>query len=373
MLLNGEQELGETDRICPRLVSMILIIDRLIHLSLLSPPHFIPLLSGHISYTPTPGSSTPGDVEFTIDSAWGYFYSDIYFNVGYGSDIFVGLNPSTEIGTFTDAAGDSYTFHRNKFTHTFPSTIPRTVIWQSCCRIGTLKNDPHEWWGVATTVVFDAGFPSSPRVSMPAIIQMYESKANSIDIKPFIFYSGSDIVTCSYNADGAEFHLDPLALFPYGFASLPAADGIGLVVTNDCKLEWDLTNHNPTSQFDKYAVSMVIKIVDKSFVQSIDFIIELVKGTAPLTCVADGLVQFYAYPGETKQASFTVGGAGSVGTVSLDTVGLPTGATVGTSAASTAPLPAVWVFSYTVPENAPTLSQTILQWNQGAFRCCKNM
>jgi hypothetical protein len=207
---------------------------------------------------------------------------------------------------------------------------------------------------------------------MPAIIQMYESNANSIDIKPFIFYSGSDSVTCSYNANGTAFAPLSSPLTFDGFASLPTADGSGLVVTNDCKLEWDLTNHNPTSLFDKYAVSMVIKVAAKTIVQSLDFIIELVEDT-PLTCAANGLVQFYAYHGETKQASFTVGGAGTVGAVSLVTSGLPTGATVGTSALLTDNLPAVWEYSYTVPANAPALSQTILQWNQGALRCCKNL
>ena len=107
---------------------------------------------------------------------------------------------------------------------------------------------------------------------------MHESAANSIDIKPFISYSGSDDVTCKYNINGAELS----DLSSGGFANLPTASGQVLVVTSDCKLEWDLTNHNSDSQFDKYAVSLVIKVAVKSFVQSLDFIAELVEGT-PLT------------------------------------------------------------------------------------------
>jgi hypothetical protein len=201
---------------------------------------------------------------------------------------------------------------------------------------------------------------------------MYESKANSVEIK--LSYSGSDSVICSYNAGGKEFAPLSPPLAPGDFASLPTASGKELIISNDCKLEWDLTNHISAAQFDKYTVSMVAKIVAKSFVQSIDFIIELVSGT-PLTCAATGLVNFNAHPGETLQATFNVAGNGTVGNITLDTTGLPSGATVGTSASSTALLPALWEYRHTVPVNAPMgmLSQTILQWNLGALRCCKEL
>lgn len=198
--------------------------------------------------------------------------------LGYGCDgdsdpyIYVQLSASSEIGTFTDAAGDSYTLHKNKITHTYASiTTPYTASFQSVSRISTLMNVPDCMgcgkYGVGTTVRLNTGLLSTPQVSMPAIIQMYEMAANSIDIKPFIFYSGSDRVTCSHNANGSE--LAPLSspLTSDGFASLPTADGSGLVVSNDCKLEWDLTSHDSGTQFDKYAVSMVIKVAAKTFVQ----------------------------------------------------------------------------------------------------------
>jgi hypothetical protein len=64
---------------------------------------------------------------------------------------------------------------------------------------------------------------------------------------------------------------------------------------------------------------------------------------------------------------------GAIGTVFLITTRLPSGASVGTNASSTALLPAVWEYSYTVPVNSSIgLSQTILQWNQGGLRCCMN-
>jgi hypothetical protein len=321
-------------------------------------------------------------VEFTIDTAWwtdfGSVYIDLFFGDGTSGSTgyfdIIGTSPSA-IGTFTDAAGESYTLHRHKITHTYASiTAPYTASFQSMCRISTLKNSPlYCFYGVGTTVRLNTGLLTTPQISMPSIIQMYESKANSIDIKSYVSFSGSDSVTCSYNANGAEFAPLSSPLTFDGFASLPTAGGIGLVVTNDCKLQWDLTSHNPSTQFDKYAVSMVIKVAAKSFVQSLDFIIELVEEDTPLTCTAIGSVQFNTHPGETKQAFFNVAGVGAVGTVSLVTLGLPNGAIVGTSALPTDILPAVWEYSYTVPANAPALSQTILQWNQGALRCSKNL
>ena len=336
---------------------------------------------GHISYAPILGGSTAGEVQFTINTAWrtdfGTENIKLYFGDGTHDSTgnFDIRTSASAIGNLTDAAGESYTLHRHTITHTYASSAatPYTADFGGSARIDSLRNSPYGPggdYGVGITVRLNSGLLSTPQVSIPAIIQMYTSKANSIDIKPFISYSGSDIMSCSYNAGGAELAPLPTTLSPTGFASLPT----GLVITNDCKLEWDLTNHSSTSsQFDKYAVSMVAKIVAKSFVQSIDFIIELVSGT-PLTCAANGPVKFDARHGETTQASFNVAGNGTVGNITLDTTGLPSGATVGTNASSTALLPAVWEFRYTVPVNAPIglLSQSILQWNQGALRCCKN-
>ncbi len=118
--------------------------------------------------------------------------------------------------------------------------------------------------------------------------------------------------------------------------------------------------------------ALIIEVAAKTFVQSLDFIIELVEG-AQLTCTATTPVNFDVYPGETKQASFIVDGVGDISTVTLTTTGLPSVVTAGASASSTDNLPAVWDFNYTVSVNAPLgVSQTMLQWEQGALRCCKN-
>jgi surface protein len=233
-------------------------------------------------------------VEFTIDTAWktGRDFESIFLHLGDGDDsdptpyIHVSTSASSAVGTFADAAGESYTLHKNKITYTYTSIAePYTASFQSGGRFSPLKNVPDcmgcGTYGVGTSVRLNTGLLSTPHVSMPAIIQMYESQDNYFDIKPFIFYSGSDSVTCSYNANGSEFDPLPFPLTSIGFASLPTAEGSELLVTNDCKLQWDLTSHNPITQFDKYAVSMVIKVSAKAFVQSLDFIIELVKSSSP--------------------------------------------------------------------------------------------
>ena len=314
-------------------------------------------------------------MELTIEHAWrsGYGSEFINFKFGDGTNQVISFSTSSGpsvVGSLTDAAGESYTLHSHKITHRYTNVSkPYTAYFQSCCRISTLRNYPDGSYGVGTSVLLGpGGLPSTPRASIPAIIQMYELVNNSIDIKPFISNSGSD-VTCSYN----NFKLVP-PMRSSSFAPRPTANGTQLIITSDCKLQWDLRTYDSPRPFDKYAVSMVIEVAAKTFVQSLDFIIELVQGT-PLTCDPTTSVNFVAYPGETKQASFIVNGTGKVSTISLATTGLPTaGATVNTSASSTDDLPAVWDYIYAVPTNAPLgVSKTIIQWIQGAFRCCKNL
>ena len=131
------------------------------------------------------------------------------------------------------------------------------------------KNSPDGFYGVGTSVHLNAGLLSTPQASIPTVIQMYEVAANSIDIKPFISYSGSESILCrSYNANGIELATCSSPRDSTGFASLPTASGNWLIITDDCNLEWDLMRHDPSTQFHKYAVSMVIKVAAKTFVQS---------------------------------------------------------------------------------------------------------
>ncbi len=103
----------------------------------------------------------------------------------------------------------------------------------------------------------------------------------------------------------------------------------------------------------------------------LDFIIELVEGT-PLTCAARSPINFIAYHGKTKRASFDIGGVSAICTVSFETMGLLGGAIVWTNASPIDFLPAVWEYTYTVPFNAPIgVSQTTLQWNRFGIQCCK--
>ena len=314
-------------------------------------------------------------MEFTIDTAWAEGWEKITLLLNFGdgtpfgsTDEFTTFS-SSYIGSFTDASGIPYHLHRHKIQHTYASlttpytaslATPSTELYQNCCRSG-IQNYQLQY-AVGITVRLNTGLLSTPRAFIPAIIQMYESMANTIDIKPFIFYSGSDIVTCSYNADGAE-----LALPRQGFAVLPTEGGNGLIVTSDCKLQWDLTSYNPSRQFNKYAVSIVVKVAAKTFAQSLDFIIELVEGTQLPCAISPGYsVNMNAYPGQTKEVFFRIEG-GTGGTVSLKTMGLPSEAFEYTKMMDTTSL-----YHHPVP-NAPLglLSQSILQWNQGALRCCK--
>ncbi len=71
---------------------------------------------------PTPGSSTPGNVEFTIDTAWarGWEKITLLLNFGDGTPFgstgeFDADSSASAIGAFTDAAGVYYILHRPRF------------------------------------------------------------------------------------------------------------------------------------------------------------------------------------------------------------------------------------------------------------------
>ena len=74
-------------------------------------PHFI---NAH------PGSITPGNVEFMIDTAWrtdDFYYEAIRLDFGdNGTDTTVYTSASSAFGNFTDAACQSYTLYKNKIT-----------------------------------------------------------------------------------------------------------------------------------------------------------------------------------------------------------------------------------------------------------------
>ena len=137
-------------------------------------------------------------MELTIEHAWrsGYGSESINFMFGDGTNQGISFSTSSGpsvVGSLTDAAGESYTLHSHKITHRYTNVSkPYTAYFESCCRISTLINNPDGFFGVGTSVrLGPLGLPSTP-----AIIQMYELANNSIDIKPFISNSGSD-VTCS--------------------------------------------------------------------------------------------------------------------------------------------------------------------------------
>jgi hypothetical protein len=103
---------------------------------------------------PTPGSSTPRDVQFTIDTAWRTDFGDenieLYFGDGTSGSTgnFDTSTSSSKIGTFKDAAGESYTLHRHKITHTYASvTTPYTAGFHGEERIFDAQEQPgHAFW-----------------------------------------------------------------------------------------------------------------------------------------------------------------------------------------------------------------------------------
>jgi hypothetical protein len=313
---------------------------------------------GQITYTQPDPINNPGKVDISVKVGWrANALDNINLALGDGQVKTLYRNLAANSGAISDGNGESYsilTYATYSHTYADPSNV-YTIRTSTCCRVGSLANDPGGQFTLETTVNLSQ-VANTPVAGIPAIIQLGAGQSNSLDISSFINTNGESIV-CSYATGDA------------GYSPVPYAGGSSLGV-GGCVLDWDLTNYNP-SGFPKYSASLVIE-VGQGFRMSLDFIIEVGPvSTIPLTCAALGAVSFTPKPGDhIHQVEFEIGGPGTVGDVVLQTIDFPGGNAVINSQDASTPLPAIWDFHWTVPAvNAPTLTQITLIWQIGQSQC----
>jgi hypothetical protein len=316
-------------------------------------------LGGTISYT-IPNPINPRTVEFTLSN---YFTDAQGFSTSYRlyfGDGTTETQASTNDGTLTDGSGEPYELRTTTYTHTYSGQDTTfQAYFGNCCRDSALVNDNGDY---RLTVTVDlTNEKNSPIVQIPGIVQMYGDTNNVVDLKPSINDIYNDGITCSY--------ADPTGA---GISPIPTADGVQLDVTPDCKLQWDLSEYNP-STYTIFSASLWVLSSAGARVP-FDFIIEIIDGT-PTTCgvTSNNSLQLATSPGNEVTTQFQLNGGPPATLVSSVTTSLvgPGNPTLTPSTTSSS-LPADYDFSYTVPAGTAdgTQTQSTIQWTLANGQSC---
>ncbi len=196
---------------------------------------------GQIAWEETSGTT----VEFTVTTAWRVSpFVRLYFgDGGYSNHYQSGM---TNLGTYTDLNGESYTVWRFTTSHTYSGDGPYTAQFNSCCRIGTLVNAAHGSFRVESDVDMRSGNTGGPVSAAPVLLQMIQGGFNDVALP--IADVDSDNLTCrlsTYNESR--------------ISTQPTAGGNPLTVTSDCRLQWDTTYTSLAQHEDALGHAAVVR------------------------------------------------------------------------------------------------------------------
>jgi hypothetical protein len=277
---------------------------------------------GQMSWQQTSGNT----VDITVTTAWrSSFLDGVFLQFGDSGSASLSVGEATNLGTFSDSTGQSYTILRWTVSHTYPGAGPYTASFDSCCRIGALTNASNGSYRVASVVDMNAGNSGSPASAVPVITQMVQGGVNVLPLP--IAEPDGDAVSCRL-ATAAE----------SGIPAQPAAGGSALSVSSDCVISWDTSG---TSVGQLYAYQVIME--DGSSSTALDGMIEIVDGTlnAPPTCLGGG--NFTVAPGQTLMVDF-IGDDPDGGALNSSIAGLPPGSSFGPTSGS-APLTSTFTWT----------------------------
>jgi hypothetical protein len=276
--------------------------------------------------------TTGNTVEFTFLQAWRLTFVDqLAIDFGDGSSYFP---PSyTQVGIFSDVAGEQYLVTRYQVQHTYATEGPFLVSSESCCRISSLRNAGDADERIETIVDLRNGNQGSPVSSIPVIVQMPPGALNQIDLP--ISDPDGDPHSCRM-ATFAESRIPSVA----------SAGGNQLSVSPTCRLSW---NTSGTSIGQKYAAQVVIEENHGGDISKValDFIIEITAVTLnqPPSCTGTSGTHVVNV-GDTFTGNFT-GTDPEGGALILGHLGLPPGATLTPPAATAQNSPFTSTFAWT--------------------------
>ena len=299
---------------------------------------------GLITWVPRPDLG-PNTVEFTVKQSWRLSACPGTV-VGSTACSFSGLNfgdfSSANItGTVVsiDTTEDWY-LATATIIHTYPSAnnggSPWVASFNTCCRIYGLVNASGGSLNVATTVDLSVS-NASPVSSIFPIVQMAVNAPNSVVLP--IGDADGDTLSCRL-ATAAESSIfsQPAATFP-------------LAVSTGCVLSWNTAG---TSVGQLYAAQVIIEESRGANPPhgrvALDFIVKIVNsiGTAPVCDTPPTPTGTVVVPVNTAYSATIQGSdADPSATLTLNTTGLPTGATLSPAAGSSGASPFASTFSWT--------------------------
>ena len=284
----------------------------------------------------SPGSRT---VAISVTEAWRTTFIDS-LNVDFG-DGSGGFSTSgagrTTVGTFRDVAGEQYTVFTVTVNHTYTSDGPFSLTGDNCCRISSLVNAGDESFLYRTVVDLRNGNLGSPVSSIPIIVQV-PLGLNTIPIP--VADPDGDPVTLRF-ATGNE----------SGIFTLPVAGpNPPIALDSNGNLVWNTTGGRVGA---KYALQVVLEENHQGALGAVplDFLLELVGANANLPPTCSGTSGNHVIEvGATFVANIT--GVDPEGLpLTVNTIGLPPGASVSPASGTTVASPALVSFSWT-----PTLA-----------------
>lgn len=284
---------------------------------------------GHITWQRTGTLS----VQFTVTTAWRAGTATC-LPLAFGDGL-SGTGSCIQVASGTDLAGNAFVVVRQVIGKTYAHAGPWTAQINICCRISNLVNAADQSAIVRSVVdLRDGTNAGSPVSSIPVILQ---------------FPKGLASFTLSVVDPDSRGHSCRMASsVESGIPSVANAGGNVLGVTPDCTLNWD-TSFALTGQ--KYAAQVIIESDDQPSPDptsvALDFIIEITGGTVNQAPGCSGVSGTQTVSVGQNYSTTFVGTDPDGGNLTINHLGLPSGATLSPAAGSTGASPFSGTFSWT--------------------------
>jgi hypothetical protein len=235
---------------------------------------------GTMSWTIDQSDASGRTVNFTFTDAWrSTFIGNFGYNIG-GETTHLTSTNRTTLGTFTDAASESYTLVQSTFTHTFASNSVFNIQGTGCCRSSTLQNGNNDQnynlTGTIDLTATNAGDNGSPVATASVIVPMPITTAGSTTSFQLPFADpDNDSLTVSVTPAGSS---APNSGMVTQVPTAPGGNLAALTVSSTGLLEWDTSG---TTAGQKYSLQVLVTEGDSVNQIPLDFIIEISDDLAP--------------------------------------------------------------------------------------------